>query len=58
MGFVLEPWISAIPKATAEDEQEEDGLVDNELKVEGAVWNEVGEDSLTGAINWRWQRCC
>ena len=29
----------------AEDDCEDDGLVENELKVEGAVWNEAGEES-------------
>ena len=45
MGFVLEPWISVGPKVAAEDDREEDGLVEKELKEEGAVWNEAGEES-------------
>jgi hypothetical protein len=37
MGFVLEPWISDGPKVMAEDDREEDGLGEKELRVEGAV---------------------
>lgn len=44
MGFVLEHWISGGPKVMAEDDREEDGLGGNELKVEGAVWNEAAEE--------------
>jgi hypothetical protein len=42
---VLEPWLSDGPKVTAEDDREEDSLGENELKVEGAVWNEAAEES-------------
>ena len=45
MGFVLEHWISAGPYVAEEDDREEDGLGDNELKVEGAVWKEAAEES-------------
>lgn len=46
MGFVLEHWISAGPYVAEEDDREEDGgLGDSELKVEGAVWNEAAEES-------------
>lgn len=43
MGFVLEPWISVGPKVMAEDDREDD-LGENELRVEGAVWNEAAEE--------------
>ena len=45
MGFVLEHWISAGPYVAEEDDREEDGLGDSELKVEGAVWKEAAEES-------------
>ena len=45
MGFVLEHWISVGPYVAEEDDREEDGLGDSELKVEGAVWNEAAEES-------------
>lgn len=37
MGVGLEHRISAGPKVTADDDREEDGLGENELRVEGAV---------------------
>jgi hypothetical protein len=45
MEFVPEHRISAGAYVAEEDDREEDGLGDSELKVEGAVWNEAAEES-------------
>jgi hypothetical protein len=45
MEFVVEHWISAGPYVAEEEDREEDGLGDSELKVEGAVWKEAAEES-------------
>jgi hypothetical protein len=45
MEFVVEHWTSAGPYVAEEDDREEDGLGDSELRVEGAVWKEAAEES-------------